>query len=236
MPPYLGTKVNKAILFLCGVSLVSVFGQGVIRFETDLGAEVDAPVFLPGFAGGPGPDFSAQLFILSESSLTPLSPATNFRFAGSGVDAVADRYVNPIDVTVPDHPPGSSVTLVMRVWRTSAGSYDHSDGCARGQSAPFTITLGGGDLPPAPLTGLFSFILGHLGCFPPPWAVIAAISIQNGQAIVTAIQTTENTRLQGTRDLHTWTNLASTTAVVAGATRTFTVDAPESYQYYRLVQ
>ena len=57
-----------------------------------------------------------------------------------------------------------------------------------------------------------------------------------GQAIVTAIQTTENTRLQGTRDLHTWTNLASTTAVVAGATRTFTVDAPESYQYYRLVQ
>ena len=220
------------VFLLCATSLVSVFGQGQIRFETDLRPLVDAPVTRN--ARGPGPEFSAQLYLVDEngSVTNALTPTTTFRAAGTGIDAIADRYVNPVDVTVPNLPPGTTVHLIMRVWRTSAGTYENSGGCDNGQSAPFTITLGGGDLPPARVTGLLAFTIGNLGCFVPP--VISAISVENGQIIITADYTTDLTQVLATTNFQTWTNLNVPGTLISYKRRTFAVSPGASYEYYRL--
>ncbi len=228
--------MNHFVFFGLAVSLASIFGQGQIRFETDLRPQVDVPVF-KGSGYGPGPAFSAQLYLLSEKgTVTPLGPATTFRAAGSGIDAIADHYVKPVDVTVPNVPPGSSVTLMMRAWRTALGSYENSvDGCDGGQSLPFTITLGGGDLPPAPLSTLTSFGIGHLECsFGPP--AITGISIKGGQIVISTGGTTEWTRLLASTNLQSWTDLNLVSTPISVYERTFTIPHPPSYQYYRLLE
>jgi hypothetical protein len=107
---------------------------------------------------GPGPGYSAQLFIQgSDFSLTPLLPTSTFRPPGTGAAAIADRYWLPQTVDVIGHAPGESVTFVVRVWQTSAGSYDAA--INHTESAPFTVTIGGGTLPPANLTTLQAFTL-----------------------------------------------------------------------------
>jgi hypothetical protein len=160
---YFLTKVNKVFFLVCVASFGSAFGQGQIRFETR-GASLDAPVLWRG--SGPGPNFTAQLYLLDQSGnpVTPLNPTTTFRAATAG-DPLASRYVNPVDVTVSNVPPGSTVSLIMRAWRTSLGSYKNAvSTCDFGQSAPFTITLGGDGVPPAPLRTLQAFTMGYLEC------------------------------------------------------------------------
>jgi hypothetical protein len=231
--PYLSGKVNPLFFFVCAAPIASAFGQGQIRFETYLPSVVDANVTLPDVRG-PGPEFSAQLYLADASGFVTnaLAPATTFRAAGSGIDAIADRYVEPIDVTVPNFAPGSSVNLIMRVWRTSSGSYDNSGGCDKGQSAPFTITLGGGNLPPAPLTTLRAFTLGNLGCYVHPF--ISAISIKNGQVLITADDVTDQTQVLGTTNLQTWINLNLIGTPTSFRHRTFTISPGLSYENYRL--
>jgi hypothetical protein len=229
-------KVNHLFFFVFAASLVSAFGQGQLRFETK-SAVLDAPVTLPG-GRGPGPDFTAQLWLADPSgvAVTALSPTTTFRAAGAGTNAIANRYVNPVDVTVPNFPPGSRVILMMRVWRTSLGSFnDSAASCDRGQSNPFIITLGGGDLPPAPLTTLYAFTLGYLSCFSRASVpVITAVSVENGQLVLTADSTTDQTRVQATTKFQTWTDLNVTGTLVGAPTRTFTVGLPVSNEYFRL--
>jgi hypothetical protein len=232
--------VNKVFLFLFAVPLASAFGQGRIRFETDFRPLVDAPVTLPslGVIRGPGPQFSAQLFIASGTTLLPLSPATTFRAAGVGAEAIADRYVVPTEVTVTNLQPGSSATLVMRVWKTSLGSYENARlfaGCDIGESIPFTITLGGGDLPAAPLSGLQGFTLGNLGCYR-QLPFITAISKEGTRVIITADRTTSNTLLQVSSNLQVWNDLLATITALSGTIRTFTIDANAPREYYRLVE
>jgi hypothetical protein len=175
----------------------------------------------------------------SGNPVTPLSPTTTFRAAGSaGADIIADRYVNPVDVTVTNVPPGSSVTLIMRVWRTSLGSYEKARStCDFGESAPFMITLGGGGVPPAPLRTLRVFALGYLEC---PWGPprIIGISLSNNQVIVSADALSGQTRLLASANLRTWTdlNLSSTPVLSTNFFNqgTFSLDRRLSYEYYRL--
>ena len=65
----------------------------------------------------------------------------------------SDWFPQTVDVT--GHAPGDSVTFIVRAWQTSQGSYD--SGSDRAQSAPFTVVIGGGTLPPANLTTLQAF-------------------------------------------------------------------------------
>ena len=122
----------------------NAFAQGTILFDTHVPGIVDAP-----FSIGhrpPGPSFGAELFLSDavSGSLLALSPTTTFKT--SSFDE--SFYVDPIVVTVPGHAPGSKVDVVMGIFLLS----NPSSFC-EGQSIT-TVTLGGGDLPPAYLAGM----------------------------------------------------------------------------------
>jgi len=149
----------KKLLIALAAAFIAVasYGQGQVVFANKVGTAVDAPVFLNALNSGtgPGPTWSAQLFLVgANNSLTPLGTPTSFRAAGTGAAAIADRYWNnqTVDVAVA---PGANADFVVRAWQTAAGSYDASAG--KGQSAQFTVAVGGGTLPPSNLTTLQSF-------------------------------------------------------------------------------
>jgi hypothetical protein len=155
--------MKKLLIALTTVTLTAAcYGQGQVVFANKVGTAVDAPVLIFGTQTGPGPDYSAQLFLSSGGSLTPLTPATTFRAAGTGAAAIADRYWINQDVIVLGVASGANATFVVRAWRTVAGSYDDSILLGRGESAPFTVAVGGGQLPPANLTTLQGFQVGIL--------------------------------------------------------------------------
>jgi hypothetical protein len=77
--------------------------------------------------------------------LAPLLPTTGFRTSSTAVQG----YVNSVLVDVPGIPSGQKATLVMRVFDSANTQV--------GSSAPITITLGGGTLPPSNLDGLQPF-------------------------------------------------------------------------------
>ncbi len=83
--------------------------------------------------------------------LVPLTPTTTFQTTSAAVKG----YVKPILVTLPEVKGNNAATIVMRVF--DGASYESSN--IRGESAPITISLGSGVLPPASLVGLQRFTL-----------------------------------------------------------------------------
>jgi hypothetical protein len=153
----------KKVFALALSSLISItcYGQGQVVFS-NLGGGVNAPVFYSDTQHGPGPEFTAQLMLQNlNGSLTPLFPTSTFKGPGLGAQAIADRYWQSKTVDVPGVQPGEFATFVVSFWRTSFGSYDAARSAAfdYGQSAPVTIPVGGGMLPPANLNGLVGTIL-----------------------------------------------------------------------------
>lgn len=138
------------------------YGQGQVVFVNKVGTALDAAVTLVGTQYGPGPNYTVQLFLSDPSGVvTPLTPASTFRPAGTGAAAIADRYWVSQDVIIPGVPPGTAATFVVRAWKTSEGSFETAP-LDRGESTPFTVTVGGGTLPPANLTTLQGFTVGML--------------------------------------------------------------------------
>jgi hypothetical protein len=150
----------KKLLIALAAALVTVasYGQGQVVFG-NLGGGVNAPVMYGDTGHGPGPDYTAQLYLQSGATLTPLEPSTVFRAAGTGAQAVADRYLTTKTVDVPGVTPGNPGTFVIRAWKTSLGSYDAAFATKAdyGFSTPVTVNVGGGQLPAANLTGLQGF-------------------------------------------------------------------------------
>jgi len=139
--------MKKLLVTLAAVLVsASAFGQGTINFTTRIVGTLDAPVFkADGTTGaGAGTAASAQLFLFSGGVYTALDPATTFRATPAGA---AQNYVIPPAgaVIVPNIAGGSQATVVLRAWEGAA--YDTA--LTKGQSAPITITLGGGGSPPA---------------------------------------------------------------------------------------
>jgi hypothetical protein len=149
--------MKKLLIALAAVAITaSSYGQGQVVFANRVTGVFDAPVYVDGTQNGPGADWSAQLYLQgADQSLTALTPATTFRPAGTGAAAIADRYWIPVTVDVPGVASGANATFVARAWLTSGGTYDTSTG--KGESAPFTVAVGGGTLPPANLTTLQGF-------------------------------------------------------------------------------
>jgi hypothetical protein len=155
--------MKKLLIALAAVLVTaSSYGQGTIFFSTKVGTSVDAPVTLPD-GTGPGPDYTAQLFLVGAGgSLTPLTPATTFRDGSK--NPTAAKYVTiPAEqvVTVPGVGPAGSATVELAAWKTSLGSFDAAKAAQQlGISAPLTVNnLGGGALPPPNLVGLQGFVI-----------------------------------------------------------------------------
>jgi len=155
-------KTLLAAAFAATLLPLAVHAQGQIVFANLFGS-VNAPVTLSPNNKGPGPGYTAQLYLVNGLALTPLSPTSTFRPPGPGAAAIADRYWDIQDVIVPGVTPGNAATFVVRAWRTDFGSFDvarmANTGLDWGESAPFTVTVGGGTLPPASLVALQSFTM-----------------------------------------------------------------------------
>ena len=156
--------MKKLLIAIAAVMITAAtYGQGQVVFANRVGAAgLDAPVTVAGSnpAKGPGSTFSAQLYLQGAGgALTPLTPVSTFRDATgtTGAGAIADRYFVSQTVDVPGVAPGNNATFVVRAWQTSLGSYDAAVGKAAGESAAFTVAVGGGTLPPANLTTLQAF-------------------------------------------------------------------------------
>jgi len=147
----------KKLLIALAAVLVSVasYAQGTVQFATITGT-VNAPVtIIPGGAG-PGPGYTAALYVNNGGTLT-LIPESVTTFLPGTDNPEAAKYVNPVStVAVPGVGPGGSATLRMRAWLTSAGSYDAA-GAFRGESTDLAVTgLGGGAITPADLPASFT--------------------------------------------------------------------------------
>jgi hypothetical protein len=157
--------MKKLLIALAAVMITAAsYGQGQVVFANKVGTALDAPVTVLGSSPlrGPGPGYTAQLHVQAAGggALTPLTPTTTFRAAGTGAAAVADRYWINQDVVTTGIAPGAEGTLVVLAWETAAGTYDaakNSTTWGWGASEPFKVTVGGGTLPPANLSTLQAF-------------------------------------------------------------------------------
>jgi hypothetical protein len=153
--------MKKLLIALAAVMITAAtYGQGQVVFANRVGAAgLDAPVLIAGTQTGPGPGYSAQLFLSAGGSLTPLTPTSVFQAAGTGTAAIRDRYWEARTVDVPGVAAGNNATFVVRAWQTSKGSFDAAKAAndGWGESAPFQVAVGGGTLPPANLTTLQPF-------------------------------------------------------------------------------
>jgi len=130
------------------------YSQGTFLFNNrDLGNGIDAKVVDPSGVGVSA-GYTAQIFLVNGTSLTPLTPSTTFR------TGAAAGYVNaPADpITVPGVAGGSTATLRMVAFNGTA--YNGAGTTFQGKSTDFTVTLGGAGSPPStptPLIGLTGF-------------------------------------------------------------------------------
>lgn len=175
--------MKKLLIALAAVLVTATtFGQGQINFATKVGADVDAPVIISGTQNGPGPTWSAGLYLQGAGgSLTPLTPTTTFR--DGSVNPTAAKYVLNVDpVVVPGIAPGNPATVVMRAWLTSLGSFDaaKASGGGFGESVPLTIaSLGGGLLVDSNLSGLQGFSV-----LPVPEPSVIALGVLGASALL----------------------------------------------------
>jgi hypothetical protein len=157
--------MKKLLIALAAVAItVASYGQGQVVFANRVTGVFDAPVMYGDTGHGPGPGYTAQLYLqpAGGGALTPLTPVGEFRPAGTGTGAIADRYWavaggnNLVDVPVAS---GANATFVVRAWKTSLGTFDaaKASGSDFGESSPFTVAVGGGTLPPANLTTMQGF-------------------------------------------------------------------------------
>lgn len=151
-------------------------GQGRVRFNNRIPSEmIDGPV--THLDGTPVGRFTAQLFGGLEGSpvgfLKPLYPTTFFRFNRG----IPTGYIREVEVLTTELQPGVKGTFVMRaydglLWETSS---------CRGESLPFTLTLGGGAIPPSGPLGLQPF---QVDCIPEPstWILAGTCPVRPGPA------------------------------------------------------
>lgn len=130
----------------------AVFGQGQIVFNNRVTGVVDARVYRYPERPEVWEGVTAQLLGGPPGEpLQPLFPTTTFRTSSPA----AYGYVVPVMVTVPGVLPGEIAIVQMRAY--DGASYETS--LYRGESPLLTLTIGGGILPPANLTGLQGFVI-----------------------------------------------------------------------------
>ncbi len=149
--------MKKMLFAIAALAIaISAQAQGTLTFNNKVGTSVVAKVTKDG-VGVAGTEFTAQLVLVGAGgSVTPLAPTAIFR-TGAGAGYVSQPTE---EVVVPGVAAGTSGTFRMRAWNTSAGSYDAASTIAgnwSGQSADFSVNVGGGLLPGSNLVGLQAF-------------------------------------------------------------------------------
>ncbi len=147
--------MKKLLVAIAAVLVTAAsYGQGQINFNNRVAAaNISAPVTLPGGAGaGTEAGMKTQLFLVNGATRTAIGDVGTFRATPAAATGFMSQSVT---VIVPGIDVGGSATVVMRAWNGAA--YDGS--LIYGESAPVTVTLGGGTGVPADLVGLQGFVL-----------------------------------------------------------------------------
>jgi hypothetical protein len=131
--------MKKLLVALAAVLVTAAtYGQGQVNFQ-NFEALTDASrgVYRPNGQGA-GAGITAGLFLVQGGAVgaTPLGTTTFF------TDPGAEFLFNPVDVTLPGNPGGTTVTLRVIAWDTAGGSYANATQF-HGQSVDFTQALGG---------------------------------------------------------------------------------------------
>jgi hypothetical protein len=156
-------RAVRSLLSILGLLLshLTLIAQGYVVFANRVGAAgLDAPVLMsleP--RSGPGPGWTAQLFLKKDDSLAAIA-SSSFSHPGISEIPTIDSYWYPQLSAVPRVLPGQEATFVVRAWKTSFGSYESAASFGySGESLPVTITVGDNSKP-APLIGLQPFYVG----------------------------------------------------------------------------
>jgi len=145
---------------------VAAFAQGTVNFNNRITGVVDARVTFADGSGGVGAGYDAVLYGGAENAatLSALTPSTTFRTS----TAAAQGYVNAVVVEVPGVAFGGNAKIQMKVFQGATEV---------GASAPITVALGGGNLPPGNLVGLQAFTVGGGAPIVPEPSTIALAAI-----------------------------------------------------------
>lgn len=143
------------------LSAVTALGQGTVNFINRITGTVDAPVFdTDGVTRLAGSRYLAQLYGgPTEDTITAVGDPLPFR------TGVAAGYIDNSSGTtrlIPGVPAGGRAFVQVRAWDAEKGSTFEAAakaGAACGTSPLFSVTTGGGLIPPMPLRGLTSFHL-----------------------------------------------------------------------------
>lgn len=147
--------MKKLLIALAAVLVTAAsYAQGTLNFNTrDTGIGLNAPVVLS-TGGGPGPSYSAALYLVGAGGSLTLVPGSTTTFR-TGANAALLQYINPVVVEIPGTAVGGSATVRMRAWETAGGSYEAA--LNKGESVDLTVTgLGGGAVTPANLPSSFT--------------------------------------------------------------------------------
>ncbi len=138
--------MKKALLTLAALAMAgSAYAQGTITFfnngidNASGSGSYDAPIFLADGTTGIGSGFTVGLY--DGATLVPGSLTTFI----SG----APGFFNPVfDLPIPGRAPGSTPSLTVKVWETSAGSF--AAALTRGEQTFTAKPLGGANPTPPP--------------------------------------------------------------------------------------
>jgi len=185
--------MKKLLIALAAVLVTAAtYGQGQVNFANRVGSGgsiLNAPVTIQGTTDGPGPDYSAQLFLVgANSSLTPLTPVSTFNKAGTGSGAISSQFWAPQTVTIAGHFAGESLNFRVQAWKTSLGTYDQAKASngGFGSSADFSAVLGGAaqdpNTPPSTPSNLVN--LKSFTVLPVPEPSVIALGVLGASALL----------------------------------------------------
>jgi hypothetical protein len=146
---------------------VYAYGQGTITFDTSLGYPDAIATYADSGDPAIGPDAVGQLYGGTDmASLTAQGSPVEF-----GTDALAGWIIGAGVVTVDNADAGASYYVQLRAWNVNMPSLV-------GESPALSVTLGGGTLPPADLTGLGGTVI------PVPEPSVIALGILGAAALL----------------------------------------------------
>lgn len=144
----------------------SSFAQGEVFFANRVPGSIDARASLiymvpvpPGQPLFADSRFNADLAVMMNGNWVSV-PGSVAPFRGNA-GAVANGYITGFGIAIPGFAPGTSVQLKMRGFQ---GPFADPAGFAYGETAPVTVTLGGGTIPVPNMDGLG----------PNPWVIAVA--------------------------------------------------------------
>jgi len=175
--------IKIRIILIALLTTVAGFSQGQVNFANRVGSGgsvLNAPVTLAGSQNGPGPDYSVELLLSANGSLTPLTPISTFNPAGTGAAAISSQFWAAKTVDVPGVFGGQSAIFVVRAWKSSYGSFAAAFAAGEtGASDPFTVTVGGAgqdpSVPPATPANLTTLKSFTVSVVPEPSTIALAL-------------------------------------------------------------